>query len=161
MAANIKFYLLSDHSEVVSATPHELSPYILYKGMVSYIEYHEIYMRNVGTVLNNPTYALSSQGNALTGNYYNRKVTGSALNAATTYGDGTGDDSASELIAYATGGDIKRWWRTAEGYGPDSLGATWAADHSYEIYTKYICGGVDTTSGTYAFRHSVGGNEPT
>lgn len=155
MAASIVFRKISD--KLLAANPHLLSPQTLYRGMVVAIEYHELYVKNQGSVLNNPTHRFDGNGTPnIQYMFTSRKVTGSAYNAAGQGGDDTGDDSATTFIAYGTPN-----WATI--WGPTAIESTMAANTIYELWTTQRTYNTNTglpTSGSYTFTHTIGGNEP-
>lgn len=159
MAADIKFRLLADDSDITSTT-HQLTPYILYRGMAVYQEYHEIYVKNEGAnELVDPAHTMANQsypGSSVgaTANKKQRKVTGSAKDGGSTdtiYIDYGGESSGS---SWGVSGHI--WGPTAI---PDTANEM-AVGRCYDLWTKYKAVSATTAIGQWSWRHSIGGTEP-
>jgi hypothetical protein len=155
MAADIKFRLLADDS--LADSPHLLSPQTLYAGMATYVEYHELYAKNEGSVLNNPAHSHRySSGSYSLYTLRKRKVTGSAENAVGGNGDDSGDNSGTVMIAYGSA------YNCAVELGPTALNdpaypTTWPANRCYDLWTSYKVG---SGAGALVMYHLIGGNEP-
>lgn len=163
MAADIKFRLLADDDIDItgnSATPHQLTPYVLYRGMAVYQEYHEIYAKNEGTnELVNPTHMMLQSGypgnHGATTNRKHRKVTGSAKDSGST---------ATIYIDYGEENEPGCTWAVS-GYilGPTAIpddDNEMAVGRCYDLWTKYACYASATSLGAWTFRHTIGGSEP-
>jgi hypothetical protein len=151
LAADIKFRLLSDDSDITdnSASPHQLTPYALYRGMAVAQEYHEIYAKNEGAnELVDPSHMHSAVSYPYAFWRHWRKVTGSAKDGGST---------STVYIDYGSAAGF------VNAIGPDAIPDVdneMAVGRCYDLWSKYQIHTSAGDIGTATFRHSIGGSEP-
>lgn len=156
MAADLKFRKLSN--DALADAVHFPSPGILYRGMTVAVEYHDLYVKNEGSELVNPSYALRQEtAGAYALNRVNAKVTGSAKDGGST---------ATVYVPYsaANGGTGVGWDSGApERLGPVAIPDTnfeMAAGRCYDLWLKILIADTATEEQSYNWRHVIGGSEP-
>jgi hypothetical protein len=143
MSANVKFYKLSDDTDITSGVI-QLTPYVLYRGMAVAQEYHEIYAKNEGTVLVNPTHTFSFVS-GVSYAHVARQVTGSTKDGGST---------STVYITYAA--------LTISACPTTLISDTnnqMANGRCYDLWSKVLIDS-DSGIGTVRRRHSIGGSEP-